>query len=358
VVPDDGSGERDVYVRDGRVTFEAVADATTVTHGRCFLMPGLVDMHSHVGLAKGGAVDRPTTAAQALAERDAGVLLIRDAGSAADTRWLDQREDMPRMVRAGRHIARTRRYIPGYAHEIEPDRLVALVRQEAHRGDGWVKIVGDWIDRSVGDLAPCWPEGVLREAIAAAHEAGARITAHVFGEEALPALVAAGIDCIEHATGLRSVDEGGLREEMARRAVVVVPTLINIDNFPTYAAAGQAKFPTYARHMRDLHRGSRVNVAEAFEAGIPILAGTDAGGTVSHGLIAQEVLALHAAGIPAADAVAAASWRAREYLLGEPGILVEGAPADLVVLERDPLRHPETLLDPLLVVLRGAMVPR
>jgi len=65
-----------------------------------------------------------------------------------------------------------------------------------------VKLVGDWIDRSVGDLAPLWSDDVLRAAIAAVHDEGVRVTAHVFSEDALPGLIAAGIDCIEHGTGL------------------------------------------------------------------------------------------------------------------------------------------------------------
>ena len=101
----------------------------------------------------------PTTSASSRrsADRDAGMLLGRDAGSPADTRWIDDREDLPKLIRAGRHIARTKRYIRNYAHEIEPDELTAYVVHEAERGDGWVKLVGDWIDRDAGDLTPCWP---------------------------------------------------------------------------------------------------------------------------------------------------------------------------------------------------------
>jgi imidazolonepropionase-like amidohydrolase len=53
------------------------------------VLPGLVDAHCHVGLDAHGAVDDATSEAQALTEREAGVLLLRDAGSAADTRWMD-----------------------------------------------------------------------------------------------------------------------------------------------------------------------------------------------------------------------------------------------------------------------------
>jgi imidazolonepropionase-like amidohydrolase len=353
---------RDLWVQDGRVVAEPVPDAVTITPAGtpsapvAWIIPGLVDLHCHVGLAAHGAVPDDEAERQALADRDAGVLLIRDAGSPADTRWMDARDDLPRVIRAGRHIARTRRYIRNYGWEIEPEELVRYVEQEARRSDGWVKLVGDWIDRDTGDLAPCWPRWALDDAIAAAHRLGARVTAHVFGEPALEDLVGAGIDCIEHATGLRSVDDGTLRDQMARRGVAIVPTLVNIDNFPTYAAQGEDKFPTYARHMRALHASSRTNVVEAFEAGVPVYAGTDAGGVLPHGLVAREVVELVAAGMPAAAAVGAGSWDARAFLLGRSGSLLPGDSADFVVLAEDPCRDPQTLLDPLVVVLRGQRV--
>ena len=124
--------------------------------------PGLVDAHCHVGLDGDGAVDEATQEEQAVTDRDAGALLLRDCGSAADTAWIHDREDLPRLVRAGRHIARTKRYIRNYAHEVEPAELAEYVAREAQRGDGWVKLVGDWISRDDGDLAPSFPRGGLR----------------------------------------------------------------------------------------------------------------------------------------------------------------------------------------------------
>lgn len=341
---------RDVWISHGRVTFEEVPGAETVGSG--WILPGLVDMHCHVGLDARGAVPRNEAEQQALTDRDAGVLLLRDAGSAADTRWIDDRADLPRIIRAGRHIARTKRYLRNYGWEIEPDELEAYVEQEARHGDGWVKLVGDWIDRDLGDLGPCWPRDALPGAIKRAHERGARVTAHVFGEDALPDLLAAGIDGIEHGTGL-SHDLIGV---MAERQVSLVPTLINIANFPTYAAQGEAKFPAYAQRLRRLHERRYETVRSAYEAGVPIFAGTDAGGQLPHGLIAQEVLELIKAGIPAPDAVASASWRARAYLTGGSGALDEGDPADLCVYAADPTIEPELLLGPERIVLRGRVV--
>jgi imidazolonepropionase-like amidohydrolase len=260
------------------------------------------------------------------------------------------REDLPRLVRAGRHIARPKRYIRDLGVEIEPDELVAEVERQARSGDGWVKLAADWIDRSVGDLAPVWPDDVLARAVARAHELGARVAAHVFGEDALAGLVAAGIDSIEHGTGLTD----DLIREVRAKGIAVVPTLINIDNFPSIAASAQEKFPRYAAHMRALFATSRERIRTAHEAGVPIYTGTDAGGSLPHGLVRDEIRALAGAGIPLPEVVAQASWRAREWL-GLPG-LVEGAPADLVVYDADPRHELGTLLTPQRMILRGAVL--
>ncbi|TQN41843.1 imidazolonepropionase-like amidohydrolase [Blastococcus colisei] len=342
---------RDLWVREGRFSFERVPGAETISTGG-WLIPGLVDAHCHVGIGVGGAHvhDLDGLRQQALDERAAGVLALRDCGSPVDTRILDDEPDLPRIIRAGRHIARPRRYIPHLGIELEPEDLSAEVRVQAGRGDGWVKLVGDWIDRSVGDLAPEWPPDVLAAAIAAAHEAGARVTAHTFGTDALPDLIAAGIDCIEHGTGLTE----DLIGEMARRGTAVVPTLVNVENFPGFAAAGEEKFPSYASTMRRLYANSGAVVRAAFEAGVPVFAGTDAGGGIEHGRIGDEVRALHEAGLPAEAALAAASWSARAWL-GLPCI-EEGAPADVVVYDRDPRVDLDVLARPRLTLLRGRVV--
>lgn len=344
VGPDEVHDE--LWVLDGRITFERPRFTETAAL-RGWVLPGLVDAHCHVGLDAHGAVDHDTSELQARTDRDAGALLLRDAGSPADTRWIDGREDLPRLIRAGRHLARPRRYIRNYAHEIEPGDLTAYVMQEARRGDGWVKLVGDWIDRDRGDLAPCWPYDALKEAIDAAHAAGARVTAHCFSEDSLPDLVAAGIDCIEHATGLTAE----MIPEFAARGVAIVPTLVNIDTFPGIADSAEAKFPGYAAHMRDLHARRYLTVRSAYEAGIPVYVGTDAGGALPHGLVGREVVELTRAGLPVTAALSAATWSARSWL-GHPG-LEEGAPADFVVYDADPREDVMTLLKPGRTVLRG-----
>jgi imidazolonepropionase-like amidohydrolase len=343
--------ERDAWVLDGRLTFTRPrSDADTVAD-RGWVVPGFVDAHCHIGLAPHGHVPEPDAMAeQALLDRGAGALLLRDAGSPVDNRAIQSRDDLPRLIRAGRHVARPKRYIRDLGIEVEPDQLVSAVEEQAAAGDGWVKVVGDWIDRDVGDLAPLWPNDVLAAAVARAHELGARVATHVFGEDALAGLIAAGVDSIEHGTGLTD----NLIEAAVRSGAVVVPTLINVDNFPQIAVAGEEKFPAYAAHMRALFATSRDRIRRAYEAGIPVYTGTDAGGSLPHGLIRGEIRALVGAGIPQPDVIAQASWRARNWL-GLPG-LEEGAPADLVVFDTDPRRDLAAILAPRHMLLRGRVV--
>ena len=339
-----------LWVVGGRITYDAPASGGDVQTVTGWVLPGLVDAHCHIGLDAHGAVDDATSQVQALADRDAGALLLRDAGSPANTRWIDDREDLPRIVRAGRHIARTRRYIRNFAHEIEPEDLVMYVHREARAGDGWVKLVGDWIDRNTGDLSPCWPREALFAAVNAAHEEGARVTAHCFGEQSLRDFAEAGVDCIEHATGL--VPE--TIESFAAQGIAIVPTLVNIDTFPAIAAGAQDKYPTYAAHLRDLHSRRYETIASAHDAGVPIYLGTDAGGSLPHGLVAREAAELVTAGLTTIEALIAASWGARSWL-HRPG-LEEGASADLVVYRSDPREDVAILAAPEHIVMRGTVV--
>ncbi|MGN5239731.1 amidohydrolase family protein [Rhodococcus sp. SJ-3] len=334
---------------DGEFSREPIPGAEVLsTDG--WVLPGLVDAHCHVGIRFGGGVESEAGAlAQAVTERDAGVLLLRDAGSPVDTRAFDIRPDLPTIIRAGRHIAMPKRYIRGLPVDLEDEsELPDEVVRQARAGDGGVKLVGDWIDRDAGDLAPLWSDTILVEAIAAAHREGARVTAHVFGEDALPGLLAAGIDCIEHGTGLTD----DTIATMAANGTALVPTLVNIENFPDIADSA-ARFPVYAAHMRDLHARVADTIGAAHDAGIPIYAGTDAGGQVQHGRIADEIAALGKAGLDANEAFAAASWAARTWL-GHPS-LEPGTPADLIVYSDDPRIDPASAR-PDLVVLCGAVV--
>ena len=157
----------------------------------------------------------------------------------------------------------------------------------------------------------------------------------------LPGLIEAGIDCIEHGTGLSQ----DLIDAMVEKRISLVPTVMQIDKFPQYVEAAGAKFPAYAAHMTDLHARQRDTIMAAYDAGVPLFAGSDGGGISRHGNIAGEVVAMAGLGMPAEYALGAASWRAREWLGWNAG-LDEGAPADFVVYDSDPREDLSALSGP------------
>lgn len=350
VLVDDDTVLPQAWVADGTLHTEPPAASGDFTRLDGWVIPGLTDMHCHVGLDSGGATDTGLALKQALTDRDAGTLLIRDAGSPLDTSFIHDHPEVPRLIRAARFIARPKRYYRGFAREIEVDELPRVAAEEARKGDGWIKLIADWIDREAGDLTPLWPDDVLAAGVAAAHAEGARVTAHAFSTEAIDGLLGAGIDCIEHGTGMT-------REHMRRAAaagVPVVPTLLQVGGFETFAAQGEAKFPRYAARMRAMHAMRYEQVCAFADEGVTLLAGTDAGGIMGHGALPAEAAELVRAGLPAAEVLAAATWRARSFL-GVPGI-EHGASADVVVLDADPRRDITTLSRPRHVILRGVAV--
>ena len=343
----------EAWVADGVIHHEKpeLPAGTEVREIDGIVVPGLADLHCHLGIADGGGGTTLAEAReQALVDRDSGVLLIRDAGSIIDNSPLQQQDDLPRLIRCGRHLARTRRYLIGYADELEPEDLPAAVTREAGRADGWVKLVGDWIDRGVGDLTPCWDAQDFVAAADAAHAAGARITTHTFDEETLPLVLDAGFDCLEHATGLT----GETIPRVAEAGIPVVTTLVNVDEFETYAAQGEGKFPAYAAHMRRLRASRYERTRDAHDAGVQLLVGTDSGGVLGHGIIHDELDELAAAGLTGTEILEAATWAPRR-LLGVPG-LEDGAPADLLVVPADPRIDHRALRERSHIVLGGRQV--
>ena len=355
VIVDDSTDLAEAWVEGDTLRFGVPETAGDSASGpwetiEGFVVPGLVDVHCHVGLDAGGSIGPDLALKQAIIDRDAGTLLIREPGSPTDTGFLHGIVAAPRLIRAGRFIARPKRYLRGYAREIEVADLPRVAAEEARAGDGWVKLIADWIDREVGDLTPLWPADVLAEAIAAVHAEGARVTAHAFATESIDALLDAGIDCIEHGSGMTD-------DQLARTAalgVPVVPTLLQVGHFESFAAQAEAKFPRYAARMRGMHRSRYEHVNAMWTSGVQLLTGTDAGGQIGHGVLPAECAELALAGLPAVDILGAASWRARAFL-GVDGI-ADGASADVVVYPADPREDISVLAHPIAVILRGERV--
>jgi imidazolonepropionase-like amidohydrolase len=338
---------RDVYVVDGRFTFTHDGPATTLLDGG-WLVPGLVDCHAHLSMSSpaGDAPPLDRVRASALAQRDAGVLLVREPGSPdLASAELDGADGLPRVLTAGRFLAAPGRYFPGLAREVEPAGLPEAVRQEAAGAGGWVKVIGDFFQPG-GRIEPSWSAADLRAAATAAHEAGARIAVHATDPVTIGDALAAGFDSIEHGTGMTRE----LVEVLAEQGAAWVPTLLVGDGV---RALANAMDPAGGRAVHGWLDALPGLVVAAANAGVTVLAGTDAG-MVPHGWIVREVERLLAAGVPAAAALAAASWAARRYL-GAP-LIEEGAPADLLAFPDDPRSRPELLTRPALILLRGEVV--
>ena len=141
----------------GRITYAPPGDPDVC--GCRVGAAGLVDAHATSASARTARSTTPPPRAGA-GRPGCGTLLIRDAGSPADTRWVRTRR--PAAAHPGRPAHRPH---PPLHPQLRPGGRAGAARRpgaaEARAGDGWVKLVGDWIDRDTGDLSPCWPADVL-----------------------------------------------------------------------------------------------------------------------------------------------------------------------------------------------------
>src|SRR2546429_7581081 len=130
VLPDDEV--RDIWLDGDRVTFDPVPDADTVAR-EGFLLPGLVDAHCHLGIRPGGGPVGALDEARELAriDRAAGTLAVRDAGSPFPYPELDDEPGVPRLVRAGRHVAPIGRYLRDIGLEGPDEDLPAALAEQA-----------------------------------------------------------------------------------------------------------------------------------------------------------------------------------------------------------------------------------
>ncbi|MCD4557113.1 amidohydrolase family protein [Schaalia sp. lx-100] len=318
-----------------------------------FFTPGFADVHCHIGIGPDGPVDIDVQKAQMEAQLSSGVLLVRDCGVPVDNSQVRLHSSVPVLIRCGQHIARVKRYIRGLPREIEPADLPEVMAQEARRGDGWVKIVGDWIDRSQGaqaDLAPLWPREALIDGVAAAHEAGARVAVHAFSHTVIDDLLEAGVDDIEHGSGMDAVQLQCAKE----RGIAVTPTLQQVELFADFAAQAGRKYPMYAATMQAMYDTRVAHAQMLFDSGVQILSGTDSGGYQEHGCIGDELRLWLAAGLRPERILDYATWGTRSYLGFSS--LDEGKSADMVFFREDPRENPSVWGKPDVVFSAGVPV--
>jgi imidazolonepropionase-like amidohydrolase len=329
-----GDIEVDYYIDGGRLRLDPVAGAETVVHGG-WLVPGLVDVHSHPGAATpAGPLVDDTLRADAQAEVDVGVTLLRSPGLAGPVpQWFREDPAMPSLVSAGAWLASADRFSDHEGRKVAETALAAAAVAEATANDGWCKIVGDSDYR-----ADPLPAPMMRAIVDAVHAAGGRVAVHCQTAAGCRAAVEASVDSLEHGMNL----EPDLIGPMAAHGTAWVPTLS--------AFAGQIEFVRArpAGPRRDWYVGgydrARGLIRDAHDAGVLVLAGTDTGPQVR---VPDEIRLLAASGLPIEVAIGAGSWLAREFL---------GAPADLVAYDEDPRRNPDVLDHPSRVIVRGTVV--
>jgi imidazolonepropionase-like amidohydrolase len=320
---------------DDRSTVELLSDGG-------WILPGLVDAHTHPGSEKPNTEYSDANLRQHLIDhRDAGVLLVRAPGSVEHVpAWVDEDADLPRVHSAGRWLAQPGAFFEGGGRQVPHDQLVAAAVEEATASGRWCKIVGDWMPTS-----PAVPVEVLSELVTAVHAVGGKVAVHAQTAVGCHNAVMAGADSIEHGMHL----DPNLLDRMAAQGTAIVPTLTTFSRIPDLV-------DEIAPERRDwlvtgwdgLLRTARA----AYEAGVTVLAGTD---SVPFGKVTTEVDWLLKAGLPAEIAVGAASWTARDWL-GLPGRIADGVPADLVIYDEDPVVNPGALAHPKRIILKGRVV--
>jgi imidazolonepropionase-like amidohydrolase len=241
------------------------------------------------------------------------------------------------------------------------DQLRRAVRERAERRVDVVKVMASGGNTTPGtDILACqFTLDELQVVVEEAHALGLPVTAHAHGLPAVEQAMAAGVDGIEHCscltpTGIQQPVR--LLEGLAARQVAVCPTL-------GWAPEVQlAMPPAIAARMAQAGitlETIRAAVSRVHRAGVPLVAGSDAGIAPAkpHGVLPEWVVALVAAGVPAAEALASATSRAaRACGLGDrKGRLRIGYDADLLLVDGDPMADAGALRRVAGVMLRGAM---
>jgi imidazolonepropionase-like amidohydrolase len=357
--PSDDEGPTDAPDRSGGAL--EVVDA-----GGSVFVPGLVDCHSHLTLP-GGAhwiarIDDPPERLLAVAEdnarllRQAGVRWARDVGAPT----LDDPVD-------GRHRAlslgvRDRwRGRPGYPHVraagawldragtlpgermVEAETADELLAHAIRQLDDGADLLKLYLDGPEPEASP-WSAAEIAPVIAAAHERGAKVTAHSSRLSGARVGVEAGVDSLEHGMEL----DAEVAASMAAKGIALVSTLAIFRSWRSFGETTSIeRFATDDGRRRILERqaGAVESARLAYAAGVAIATGTDfGGGSTRANQLAWEVECLVEAGLQPWQALGAATWRGGE-LLGEAeaGVIREGGPADFALVHGDPLSDPTAI---------------
>jgi len=327
-----------VVIRDGRITYAGppdgapdVRDADVVDLRTLTVVPAMVDCHAHI-TGTGGSdahtrLQDPDAVLLARAAENAkllvrtGVLGVRDVGAlrGANVKARDAlrgRTDVPYILAAGTWIARRSRYVSFAIQVDDADALHAAAMAQLDAGADLVKIAADGTTGS----AAHWTASELRRTVDAVHARGKKVAAHSQG---LGARVAAeaGADTVEHGF----VIDAPTANAMKGRSTLVT-------SLSVASAFGQLDI-------------ALPSVRAARDASVRIATGTDAGGAPPRfGDFATEIELLVRAGLQPHEALASATRIGGEVLgITGLGTFDANVPADLVLIDGDPLSDPAAL---------------
>ena len=352
------------------------------------LLPGLIDAHVHLVLPGDGTpfetsvretdgVLLATAIHNAQTALRAGITTLRDCGSMRDTTLEIRRAQrlgytvVPRL-----HLCRCPMTITGghcwyFGGEADgPEGVRQMVRRLVKAGVDFIKMMASG-GGTLGTYSsrPSYTVEELRAAVDEAHRLNRRVGIHCTCADATRNAVAAGADHIEHALFL-SDEQGHQRFEaevadaVARRTIPVTSTLcvghFLVDALSARETATREEQAAVERWRRT-NDANMQNAGRMRQAGVRYVAGTDAGWrfTPFDGLV-RELELLHDAGMPAGDAIAAATSAAAAAMgiAGEVGALRGGLLADMIGVAGDPLEDLRVLRRPAMVMLGGTPVVR
>jgi len=340
------------------------AGVETIDLGRSTILPGLIDVHTHLTTESDeyysdtfrrspidAAVRAPTHAKRTL---EAGFTTVRDVGAAeyVDVALRNAIGEGvvagPRMAVATLALSATGGHgdLNGFSPYLHfqtfsgvadgPDELRKKVRENIKRGADWIKVLaGAGVlseEESAG--APQYSQEELNAVVTEAAMWGRKVAAHAHGAEAIKRAARAGVASVEHG-GL--VDEEGVRI-MKEHGTFLVPDIIT-DVFILEHGAEQKLPPLMIEKERSLRGQQDANWSRAFKAGVKLAFGTDAG-VYPHGQNARQfALLVQHVGLSPLDAIRMATTNAAELMMwsNRVGRVAPGFYADLIAVSGDPL---------------------
>ena len=354
--------------------------AGQIDAGGTWLIPGLMNMHVHLGLVMPGRMTAELydeseaalalrMAANARESLQAGVTTIRLTGSRAHAdlalmRAINKGQaDGPRIFSAGETLTITAGHgskKPGKKSYDGPDELVKAARTQISAGAKWLKIlISGGIATDGGGLAAAlMTPGEIHAVIDAAHRFGVKVTAHSGSPAATDIAVDAGLDCVEHGYFL---DRKTLKK-MKEHGTWLVPTIV------VTAPATQPFFermgmpPWYMERRNSAGKLHWRALEMAIEEGVNIALGTDQlpfepnDGTTATALEAQYYVE---AGMTPLQALRSATIEPARLLEAEDeiGSLETGKYADVVAVDKDPTQDIRALRN-IMLVMKGGKVYR